>query len=74
MLKINLSLKNSTPKYIKYFLIILLKGTNSFGRLDHNLHEIYEAIHVLNYFKGTLSGLRQFLATGNLFKIMKNAF
>ena len=51
MLKINLSLKNSTPKSIKYFLLnILLKVTNSFCRRDHNLHGIYEAIHALNYF------------------------
>ena len=42
--------KNSTPNSIKYFLTILLKAGNSFCRLDHNLHEIYETIHVLNYF------------------------
>ena len=49
-LKINLSLKNSTPKSIKYLLNILLKVTNSFCRLDQNLHGIYETINVLNCF------------------------
>ena len=43
MLKINLSLKTSSPKSIKYSSInILLKVTNSFCRLDLNLHGIYE--------------------------------
>ena len=39
ILKINLSLKNLTLKSMKYFqLNILLKVTNSFCILDHNLH------------------------------------
>ena len=46
MLKVNFSLKNSTPKSIKF----LLKVTNSFCILDHNIHGIDETIHVLNYF------------------------
>ena len=41
MLKLNLSLKNSIPKSIKYFLSVLLKVTNNFCILDHNLHGIY---------------------------------
>ena len=49
-LKINLSLKNPTPNSIKYFLTILLEAANSFSRLNHNLHGIYETIHVLHYF------------------------
>ena len=47
MLKINLSLKNSIPKSIKYFLSVLLKVTNSFCILDHNLHGIYECTKLL---------------------------
>ena len=47
MLKINLLLKNSAPKSIKYFLSILLKVTNNFCTLDHNLHGVYEFITYL---------------------------
>ena len=46
MLKINLLLKNSALKSIKYFLSILLKVTNNFCTLDHNLHGVYQFIHI----------------------------
>ena len=43
MLKINLSLKNSNLKSIKYFLTKYFMKV-SFCRLGHNLHGIYEII------------------------------
>ena len=46
MLKINLLLKNSALKSIKYFLSILLKVTNNFCTLDHNLQGVYQFIHI----------------------------
>ena len=39
----NLSLQNSTPTSMKYFITILFKATNGFCGLDYNLHG-------LNYF------------------------
>ena len=51
MLKLNLSLKNSIPKSIKYFLSVLLKVTNNFCILDHNLHGIYTCTKlIINFF------------------------
>ena len=45
MLKSNLSLKNSTPTSIKYFLTkCFIECSNKFCRLDYNLHGIYETI------------------------------
>ena len=40
--------KLNSKKYKILPVNILLKVTNSFCRLDHNLHGIYETIHALN--------------------------
>ena len=42
--------------------------------LCHFLSHVTISFLITNFLKGTLSGLKQFLATESLFKMMKNAF
>ena len=66
--------KNSVPMSLTMLLQIMLDGEKVSLLDDNKTQDIAVSLSQLVKFKGALSGLRQFLATENPLKMMKNAF